>query len=226
LNVKNQFISIIAHDIKNSLTSINLLSDIIINYNDKLKEEEKLLKISNLKSTSTLLAELLSEMLMWSKSQSGDLEIEIRENNLTSLLSNLIILYGLKDKNENFDINFKLDEQILLNYDYNILNTIIRNLLSNAVKFSGENVKVGLYVYKHEDYTDITISDNGVGMTIEQVDILLDITKSKKLITNSKQKGTGFGINLCLELTKKIGGEFLVESEPNKGTKITVRIPT
>lgn len=214
-----------AHDIKNSLASINLVSDMLINYQDKLKEEDKIIKLKNIKSTSKILSELLNELLIWSKSQSGDLEINNKENDIIFVLNKLISLYNLKSSSIEFESNFDENDTLIFVFDSNILNTILRNLLSNAIKFSGENGKISMNLIEGNDTISISIEDNGIGMTKEQIEILLDISKSKKLINNSKKKGTGFGINLCLELTEKIQGEFLVESEPNKGTKMTIKLP-
>lgn len=171
-----------------------------------------------------MLSELLSELLLWSKSQSGNLEINIVHQDIVPLLDNLIKLYGLHN-NPNFQTNVNLETNFILDFDYNIVSTVIRNLLSNAIKFSGDDGKISLSINKYIDYVEITVEDNGVGMTKEQINILLDINKSKKQINNSNKKGTGFGINLCIELINKHKGEFIVESTPNVGTKMTIVLP-
>lgn len=224
LKFKDQFLAIMAHDIKNSLTSITLNSDLIINYYEKMTKEVAISKSKDIKNTALLLSELLSELLLWSKSQSGNLEINIVHQDIVPLLDNLIKLYGLHN-NPNFQTNVNLETNFILDFDYNIVSTVIRNLLSNAIKFSGDDGKISLSINKYIDYVEITVEDNGVGMTKEQINILLDINKSKKQINNSNKKGTGFGINLCIELINKHKGEFIVESTPNVGTKMTIVLP-
>jgi len=224
LKFKDQFLAIIAHDIKNTLTAISLSSDLIINYFDKMNREKIIAKSIDIKNTSILLSELLNEILIWSGSQSGNLEISIVKQDIVPMLLNLIKLYNLHN-NSNFETNINLNTSYVLDFDFNIVNTVVRNLLSNAIKFSGENGKIKLYINQYIDYIEITVEDNGVGMTKEQVEILLDVNKSKTGIQNSNKKGTGFGINLCIELINKHNGEFIVESTPNVGTKITIVLP-
>lgn len=189
-----------------------------------MTKEVAISKSKDIKNTALLLSELLSELLLWSKSQSGNLEINIVHQDIVPLLDNLIKLYGLHN-NPNFQTNVNLETNFILDFDYNIVSTVIRNLLSNAIKFSGDDGKISLSINKYIDYVEITVEDNSVGMTKEQINILLDINKSKKQINNSNKKGTGFGINLCIELINKHKGEFIVESTPNVGTKMTIVLP-
>ena len=102
--------------------------------------------------------------------------------------------------------------------DENMISLIIRNLVSNAIKFSnpGDEIKVNADVV--DGYITISIEDNGIGMSKEDLEKLFRIDVNTTTIGKSKEKGTGLGLILCKEFVEKNGGKIWVESELGKGS--------
>ena len=109
-----------------------------------------------------------------------------------------------------------------------MIRTVIRNLISNAVKFTnpGGKVEISTAISADGNAVDITISDNGVGINVEDIDTLFRIdVKKKKNKGTDNEKGTGLGLILCKEFVEKNNGSIRVTSEPGRGSRFTFTLP-
>lgn len=113
--------------------------------------------------------------------------------------------------------------------DQQMLQTIIRNLVTNAIKYTFPNgqidIKAKQVVIDDRHYTGIAISDNGTGMSEEQVNQLFTIKKNSSTKGTNEEEGTGLGLLLCKEFTDIHKGMLKMESEPNKGSSFTCLFP-
>lgn len=100
--------------------------------------------------------------------------------------------------------------------------------MTTTIKFTPVNGQIDILlelIATTEFYLKFVITDNGKGMDISRIDEIL----SGKQISNAgtkNERGFGFGFQLARHFTDSLNGDFLVESEPNRGTSITVQIPT
>ena len=97
--------------------------------------------------------------------------------------------------------------------------------MGNAVKFTSEDGKVYLNAKKEEDKIFITVTDTGIGMNQEQIDILFTLGASVSTAGTTKEQGTGLGLILCKEFIEMHNGKIWVESETGKGSTFTFTIP-
>ena len=110
--------------------------------------------------------------------------------------------------------------------DPDIVKTIIRNLLSNAMKFSYSNSEVIFDIEEKEDCVIISVEDFGCGIPeCNKVSILGDKEMGYTSYGTDNEEGSGLGLSLCNEFTKKLGGHIWFESEENKGSKFYVCLP-
>jgi signal transduction histidine kinase len=106
-----------------------------------------------------------------------------------------------------------------------MVKTILRNLISNAIKFNHIGGSVKLSCAKTENGINISVADNGVGMTYDTKSKLFDITNSYTTKGTLNEKGSGFGLVLCSEFIEKHKGQIWVESELGKGSNFTFFLP-
>jgi len=115
-----------------------------------------------------------------------------------------------------------VDEKIVINADKEMLSTIIRNLLSNAIKFTPRGGKIIVNANKITDnnakFIQISVKDNGVGVSKEIQSKIFDISENKSTKGTDKEEGTGLGLIICKEFIEKHGGKIWVESEEGKGS--------
>jgi len=102
--------------------------------------------------------------------------------------------------------------------DSNMLKTVLRNLVSNAIKFTNPEGRIDIYAEKTSSGITISVSDNGIGMEPETVNMLFDISKTHTTKGTGNESGTGLGLFLCKEFVEKHGSELRVKSQKNEGS--------
>lgn len=223
---KDKFFNIIAHDLKGPFTSFLAITDILSNDPDSLKPEQKLRFLRSLNDSALYLESLLENLLQWARSQSGQLEYNPREVWISDMVKQNLKIIAFNAQNNNISLVNEVDENLRVQADPNLLNTVLRNLISNAVKFSksGGLVKVG-FRRLNEKMIEFYVSDQGIGIAEEDITKLFRIDFNTKMIGESTEKGTGFGLILCKEFVEKQGGEISVESELRVGSVFRFSLP-
>ena len=202
----------------------------MINYENYEPEKHKeLIKYINQSSSNTY--KLLENLLLWSRSQIGILEFRPEKENLYLISIETIELLFHSADSKSIALNNEIPKEIFVKTDKELYVTIIRNLLTNAVKFSpkGGNVTIKAENIKNENnerYTEISVSDDGIGISEEKIKKLFKITENISTKGTENEDGTGLGLILCKEFVEMHGGQIKVESEINKRTTISFTLPT
>jgi signal transduction histidine kinase len=103
--------------------------------------------------------------------------------------------------------------------------TILRNLISNAVKFTRRNGKVKIVARISHKFVDISVSDNGIGMSPTSISKLFRLDANMSTRGTDNEKGTGLGLFLCKEFVEKHGGKISVVSDAEKGSTFNFTMP-
>jgi signal transduction histidine kinase len=109
--------------------------------------------------------------------------------------------------------------------DEEMVKTVLRNLMANAIKFTPSGGWVELSIDLTQDEVFVSISDNGVGISPEDIDKLFDISSNFTLPGTNNEKGTGLGLSLCKEFVEKNNGKIYVKSALGKGSVFTFSLP-
>ena len=221
LNVaKDKLFSIIAHDLRNPINALMGMIEIVLHKLDEndTQSAKRLLKVilNATKNTSNLLENLLH----WSCLQTGRIAFDPVQCNFLELVNEVIDFLKIYYSKKSISIHVAVNPNLNLHADYYMLETILRNLISNAIKYSHEKGTIRISAIKTDDYVEVSIGDEGVGISKENLDKLFDDYNYTTLGTD-KEKGTGLGLILCKEFVKKHNGEMYVNSEVNKGTTFT-----
>ena len=110
--------------------------------------------------------------------------------------------------------------------DRNMLHVILRNLISNAIKFSMEGMKIWIDAVEKDSFVHVSVTDEGMGMSEENKLRLLNRNMDDFTTYGSKgEKGTGLGINLCMDYIERNSGSLQISSEEGKGSTFTFSVP-
>jgi signal transduction histidine kinase len=223
METKEKLFSIVAHDLKSSFNSILGFSELLLENNSSDTELSiEYLNIINSSARNTM--DLLDNLLNWAASQTGQLEFRPEKIQLKKISSEVCELLSSNSKVKNIILNDYVSEDILVDADANMLRTILRNLILNAIKFTGLNGQVDIIAFRNNDHVEIIISDNGIGMSEENLAKIFNINYSTH--GTSHEKGTGLGLMLCKDFIERHGGHITVQSELNKGSKFTFILPS
>lgn len=220
---KDQFIRILGHDLRNPFNALigfsNLLLENLHNYDIKMVED--LVRIINQTSINTY--EMLDQIMLWIKSQSGKLELEIVPFNLQQEIIKVVRSVENVAVKKDIKIEITGSDSIFLSADINIFKTVLRNLISNAIKFTDLNDRIIVSTEKKDQQVLIAVADNGIGMEDDVKAKIWDINYTSS--GTKGEQGAGFGLNLCKKLIERHNGQIWVESTPGKGSKFIVSLP-
>ncbi len=118
-----------------------------------------------------------------------------------------------------------IPKNLIVSADENMLSFILRNLVTNAIKFNNKNGQCKVGANADDASVLITISDNGIGISNENIANLFRIETSFTTRGTANEKGSGLGLILCKEFVEKHGGKIWAESEPGKGSTFRFTLP-
>ena len=223
--MKDKFFSIIAHDIKNPFSHILGFASLLkTNANNLSKEQiEEYSQIIHSSAYKTY--KLLEELLAWSMSQSGKLNINKELIPINILCDDIIQQYSLLALSKEITIKTEYNHLSVTFIDKPTIQTVIRNLINNAIKFTDYKGSILVKTTESENTITINIIDNGIGIEKDDLEKLFRLDTSTKTIGTSEEKGSGLGLILCKEFVEKNGGMIGAISEYGEGSCFYLNIP-
>ncbi|MEG8948027.1 tetratricopeptide repeat-containing sensor histidine kinase [Rosettibacter firmus] len=224
--MKDTLFRIIAHDLRNPFSImfgyINLLKD---NY-DTLNDEEKLTFITNMGKAAKQNLHLLENLLLWSRLQTGKLEVNMRVLDLYEIIIENFLALSELAKDKNINLETSINDELKVKADENMLNFILKNLIHNGIKYTHKGGKVYVSAEKMDKFVKINIEDNGTGLDELTKSKLFEYDLNKRKNGTEGEGGSGLGLIICKEFIEKLGGNLYVFSELNKGTKFSFTLPS
>ncbi|MBN1338819.1 MAG: tetratricopeptide repeat-containing sensor histidine kinase [Bacteroidales bacterium] len=222
---KDKFFSIIAHDLKNPLGTMRSLLDYFRdnfkNFSGEQQQEYLNMLDDSMKSTYSL----LQNLLQWSMSQSGRMDVTMERFDLYAVSEAVCSYTRPMAKKKSISVKNNIQRGTLVLADRNMIETVLRNLTVNAVKFSWPGKEVTVNAVQKEGKVTVKVKDQGVGLSENDISKLFRIeadtlsigSETQDAVQFSNEKGTGLGLILCHEFIRRNGGEIRVESAPGNG---------
>ena len=217
---KNKFFRIIAHDLRNPISTLAGSTNVILNDFEEYNEEQTKGFIGELNKLSNTTFNLLENLLDWSSTQMGDIDFSPKPVDLELIIKENIELVSRKVNSKNISLKTVINKNSIAFADENMIKTVIRNLLSNAVKFTPENGEIEIATIVNKELINCSVKDSGIGIKKEDQNKLFRIDMHHTTPGLSNEKGSGLGLMLCKEFIEKNGGKITITSEPQKGTTI------
>lgn len=220
---KNKLMSIIAHDLRSPLASIQnyleLLGAIELDDDQKTEIEKGLLQ-ATLNTSS-----MLSQLLTWSKSQLHGIVTYPEYLDLDKILKDALDMERLAAERKSIALDYTSDARHTIYADKDMMRLVIRNLLGNAIKFTHEGGQINVTTRHHNEVCVICIEDNGIGVPLGLQQDLFSL-KAQSTFGTQGEKGTGLGLLLCMDYIKAQNGKIWLESTPGQGSRFFIAIPT
>lgn len=228
LNVitKDKFFSIIAHDLRSPFNSILGFSELLLNKFEKLSIIDRKSIIESLYDSSKNAFTLLDNLLIWAQSQAKSIKYKPVKILIKDLIDENISLLDNQAKNKRITIITDYKNEIDVNADAEMINTVLRNLISNAIKFTPNSGKINISTFNTPGKLFVSIKDNGIGIAKENIDKLFRIDKNFTTEGTNREKGTGLGLILCKEFIDTHGGDIQVISNVNEGSTFIFSLNT
>lgn len=219
---KDKLFSIIAHDLQSPLNSIITTLHLIAEYD--LEEEEKKMLGDELLTLTKNTSNLLTNLLTWSKLQMDGKGVRLSAENVHDAVERVLTIQRLLADKKAVSILSRVDPEVYIIADHNMLELIIRNLINNSIKFtpSGGHIEIDLRI--RDNNCQLMIADNGIGIDPSHHDEIFSLKTQSTFGTNN-EKGIGLGLVLCKELLMLQKGELWFESTRGQGTTFFASFP-
>lgn len=218
---KDKLFSILAHDLRSPLGSIQNYLEIL--GESDIDETERNLIWSNLLTETNNTQEMLSNLLSWSKNQMDGIKVKFSEINLKENVHSIIKNQLNHASKKGINLQELVSDSSYVLGDKDMFQLVIRNLVNNAIKFTPSGGNILITSENKDNECIITVSDNGIGIPVELQASLFTMKVRSSYGTNN-EKGVGIGLALCKEFTEIQNGKIWLESEPGKGSSFHVSL--
>ncbi len=224
--LKNEFLGIAAHDLRNPIGAIWSFSSILLDAGNTYTEFEKQKFIRMIADSSQFSLHLLNELLDIAKIESGKLEIHPEELDYKQLISTNIELNQIFARQKSIQIELILpDNFISLKIDKIQINQVLNNLISNAIKFSEPGKIVLIEVLREDEFIVTHVMDQGLGIPVEEQSKLFKVFSKTSVKTTAGERSTGLGLSIVKKIIHAHNGEIGVKSEPGVGSDFWFKLP-
>jgi signal transduction histidine kinase len=213
---KDRLFSVVAHDLKNPLSAMKGLANLLDDDLDSIPPDQQKVLISSISKSSNKLFELLQNLLEWSVNQEGGLTYKPERLQAALVAQEAIELFRAGFEAKDIYVENKLPNDLYVEADYKMLFSVFRNLLSNSIKFTGNGGQIKIDSKLQGGMVEISVIDNGVGIAKAKVETLFQKSQNRQSST-----GMGLGLILCREFVERNGGTIWAESAIGEGSKFT-----
>jgi len=224
--LKNKFLGIAAHDLRNPLGVIKYYVFCLLSYMNQNLTEKQISCIDKMGKTTEHMLKLLNNLLDISAIESGKLTLEFAPEDYRKFLESSMEDNGIIAEKKKISLHLKFEDNIpTINFDKNKLSQVINNLISNAIKYSHPDTEVTVEVIKEGDYILTKVIDQGQGIPSEELCTLFKEFQKTSVKSTAGEKSTGLGLAITKKIVEGHGGSVGVKSEVGKGSEFYFTLP-
>lgn len=222
---KDKLFSVIAHDMRSPFNSFLLLTELLADKSFSVEKEELVQLAKSMHQSAAAVAELLENLLEWSRIQRGQIVYKPKTVVLKNILEKNLNYFQANLQKKNIHVELSVADKITVLADSSMLSSVIRNLISNAIKFTPGKGTIRISAKRPDNNSVLfMIQDSGIGMDAEQQEKLFTFdTRGTK--GTEDEPSSGLGLILVREFIKIMKGRIYLTSKENFGTTFYVELP-
>jgi signal transduction histidine kinase len=223
--IKDKLYSIISHDLRGPVATLDSFINIITKHAAQISEEEWEKLSGKTRESVHNLSFLLDNLLNWSRAQMGNLPFRPEAVGLAELAQKNIELYSLAAERKQLNILCAISPKVAVEADRSMLDFIIRNLLSNAIKYTPAYGSIKLLARTQNGQVRFMLTDTGLGLSPDQIRQLQQPGSHTSRPGTAREKGTGLGLMLCQEFLAKHQTLLQISSQVGQGSSFGFVLP-
>ena len=225
LTNRDKMYSVIAHDLRSPMASIRMVLNLVVQSSTpETVGPELYALLDQANRESEEVHDLLDNLLKWTKSQTGRLNVVIQDLDLNDIIPGVVDIFEMIAQTKHIKLELQRTEQpLVVKADNDMLKTVVRNFMSNAIKFSPEGSSIEIIMSTEGDFAKVSVRDHGVGIAADRIDSIFH--KGETTYGTGGEEGSGLGLQLCQDFARKNGGDCSVESVEGQGSTFSVLIP-
>ena len=222
---KDEFSSMIAHELKTPLVPIKSYLDMIISGKIGQLTPQQIEKLEIVRASTESLNKLIDDLSDVQKLDTGNMKIHPEDNSLSEIINETVIKLEPDFNKKGIKINLEL-HQVRCLCDKSRISQILLNLLTNSLDFTpSSDGKITISLSKENDYAKISVEDNGSGIPDDKLENIFQKYYQVDSSMSREYGGTGLGLSITKGIVDMHGGKINVESEMGKFTRFTILLP-
>ena len=225
---KNEFLGIVAHDLRNPLNGIQGGADLILDEYENLSDEEEIELLNMIKQASKQILYLVNNLLDVNAIEAGKINLSLTVIDLLPTVQALVTHYEQAAKAKELSLQLhlqKLEQKYFIFVDKNMIHQVLDNLISNAIKYSPLGKNICIHLSHHCQQVRCEVQDEGPGLSEFDQQNLFGKFAHLTPKPTAGEHSTGLGLFIVKKLVKAMNGKVWCESSLGKGTTFIVTFP-
>lgn len=223
--LKNQFLGMAAHDLRNPLGNIYNFAELLEDESENFSENQRRF-VSIIKSSSSFMLKLVNDLLDVSVIESGEVNLNLKKTNLSALVSQVVQLNTSQAEKKSISISCEMSKTgIEVEIDAEKISQVITNFLTNAIKYSPFNTSINFIITETLDSVTVVVKDEGQGIPQREIDNLFKPFHKTSTRSTGGEKSTGLGLFICKRIVESHQGQIGVYSKVGEGSEFYFVLP-
>ena len=224
---RDKLYSVIAHDLRSPIGSIKMvLNMLLLNLPAEKIGPEMFELLTTANQTTEDVFALLDNLLKWTKSQIGRMNVVVQDFDAVEMLRGIIDVFNTVAAVKGIVLRYEGLDRLLVTGDMDMFKTVVRNLLSNAIKFSNEGTEVVIRLADKGSECEVSVQDHGCGISEVGQKKLLHTDTHFSTFGTKNEEGSGLGLLLCSDFVQKNHGRLWFVSKEGEGSTFFFTLPT
>lgn len=223
--LKNQFLGMAAHDLRNPLHVISTYSEFLLDDLSSILDSEQVDFLTTIHDQSQFMARLINDLLDVATIESGKLQLDLQPVDLIKLTENNLVRNRLIAARKKITLLLETSPIHPLLLDPTKIEQVLDNLITNAIKFSPTGSKVTIRVQSTEKEVLLTVQDEGQGIPAEEVEKLFKPFQRTSVKSTAGEKSTGLGLAIVKRIIEEHGGKIWLKSQVGLGSTFFISLP-
>lgn len=224
--IKNQFLGMAAHDLRNPLTVARSFSQLLLQFHKNKLEEDQISIIQKILKACNQMNDLIADLLDITAIESGKINLKKKLISISNLFDPEHYAMSVMAKQKNISLNLIIEENLPdIEVDSERINQVMENLLSNAVKYSYPETEIQIKITRNDANIIVSVIDQGQGIPEDEQKELFKPFQTTSVKPTGTETSTGLGLVIVRKIVRLHGGTISVESEIGKGSCFTFTLP-
>jgi signal transduction histidine kinase len=221
-NLKQNFISLMSHDLKTPVAKIAGIADILkIKFNNTPEQTEL---IDNVVNSTKELNNFINSILDLTKIESQNLTLRKESRDINKIIEGIVEKLEFEAGSKQMQIEMDLSPLYPIQVDTVLMNRVISNLIENAIKYAGKGKTVFVKTWDDQEWVYVEVKDNGLGIGPDDLDHIFDKFYRVKNDSTHSIKGSGLGLYLVKYFIELHNGVISASSQPGEGTSFIIKL--